>query len=137
MNLHNLDSVRYLSLLDLPESPISASPKRDDIGRITPISRRPSTPSVRPVAMESFSSQQNTSGKRSQALNGDRQRPLSVGAALGWGRGRSGRANMMSSGSEAPTDTDDPPSTNVHGGMPNYMKKKRRSKSPNSSCRIQ
>ncbi|KIM44724.1 hypothetical protein M413DRAFT_25159 [Hebeloma cylindrosporum] len=90
------------------------------------------------TAAESFSSRQNTSGKRSQASNGDnKQRPMSDGVALE--RGRSGKANMMSSGiSEAATDMDDPPSTDIPGGMPNDAKKKKhRSKSSNSSCRIQ
>lgn len=90
------------------------------------------------TAAESFSSRQNTSGKRSQASNGDKQRPVSDGVALERG-GRSGKANMISSGiSEAATDVDDPPSNGIPGGMPNDAKKKKhRSKSSNSSCRIQ
>ena len=88
------------------------------------------------TAAESFSSRQNTSGKRSQTSNGDKQRPMSDGVALE--RGRSGKANMMSSGSKsATTDKDDPPSTSIPGGMPNDAKKKHRSKSSNSSCQIQ
>jgi hypothetical protein len=86
------------------------------------------------TAAESFSSRQNTTGKRSQASNGDKQRPMSDGVAFE--RGRSGKANVVVS--EAATDLDDPPSTDIPGGMPNDAKKKKhRTKSSNSSCRIQ
>lgn len=41
-DLHKSDAVRFLAQLDIPDSPVSASPKRDAINR------RTSTSSVRP-----------------------------------------------------------------------------------------
>ncbi|KAF8159453.1 hypothetical protein B0H34DRAFT_673825 [Crassisporium funariophilum] len=48
-DLQKSEAVRYLSQLELPESPMSASPKRGgDVGKISPIGRRTSNSSVRP-----------------------------------------------------------------------------------------
>ncbi|KAF8966314.1 hypothetical protein BDZ97DRAFT_1808980 [Flammula alnicola] len=58
-DLHKSDAVRYLSQLDVSDSPISASPKRDDVGKISPIGRRTSAASVRPLDNE-FSPREHT-----------------------------------------------------------------------------
>ncbi|KAF8202162.1 hypothetical protein BJ912DRAFT_431034 [Pholiota molesta] len=48
-DLHKSEVVRYLSQLDIPDSPISGSPKRLEGGKISPVARRTSAASVRPL----------------------------------------------------------------------------------------
>ncbi|KAF9563140.1 hypothetical protein CPC08DRAFT_761081 [Agrocybe pediades] len=58
-DLHKSDAVRFFAQLDSPDSPVSASPKRDDIGKIAHINRRTSASSVRPGENE-FSPREHT-----------------------------------------------------------------------------
>ncbi|KAF8906289.1 kinase-like domain-containing protein [Gymnopilus junonius] len=53
-DLHKSDAVRILSQLEISDSQVSGSPKRDDFGygKISPTGRRPSTSSLRPLDNE-------------------------------------------------------------------------------------
>jgi hypothetical protein len=57
-DLHKSDAVRYLSQMEISESPGSASPKRDDLG--TPIGRQTSMASVQAVERNEFSPREHT-----------------------------------------------------------------------------